>query len=130
MKSTAGKSNWIWLALGLILIGNAGCARKITGTWYYKSIKTQDTAKAIPVSYGDALNLHKFEVQVFDYHLRVADKNATGHWTMTRCGRRQCLNLTYHPQMTTRVFKVDKLTYQKLRLTENGTVFTFSRYPD
>jgi hypothetical protein len=32
--------------------------------------------------------------------------------------------------MTTRIFKVDKLTYQKLRLIENGTVFTFSRYPD
>jgi len=79
MKSIAEKSNWIWLALGLILIGNAGCARKITGTWYYKSIKTQDSAKAIPVGYGDALNLNKFEVQVFDYNLRIADKNATGH---------------------------------------------------
>jgi hypothetical protein len=29
------------------------------------------------------------------------------------------------------IFKVDKLTYQKLRLIENsGTVFSFSRYPD
>jgi len=49
---------------------------------------------------------------------------------MSRCGSRKCLNLTYHPQMTTRVFRVEKLTYQKLRLTENGSVFNFSRYPD
>jgi hypothetical protein len=129
MKLTAGRNKWLFgLMLGSVIF--TACSPKITGTWYYKSITKGDSI-VTPVAYGDALNLHSFDIQVFDYNLRASGRSGTGNWTIARCGKinKRCLQLTYHPAMVTRTFRIERHTKKKLRFSENGVQFQFSRTP-